>query len=181
MEKDIGKVLIAEQQIKEKVKELGQRITKDYEGKSLILIGLLKGSVCFMADLMREINLPLYTDYMVASSYGNDTVSSGIVNIKKDVSADIRGMHVIIVEDIIDSGRTLHYMAEYLKSKKCSSVEICSLLSKPSRREIEVDAKYIGFEIPDEFVVGYGLDYAEKYRNLPYIGVLKPSVYSKNP
>lgn len=178
MNNDILKVLISEDEIKEKVKELGQLITKDYEGKDLMVIGILKGCIVFLSDLIREINLPLTMDFMVVSSYGSSTKSSGVVRIVKDLEKDIAGKDILIVEDIVDTGLTLSYLVEYLKSRNASSVKICTLLEKPDRRKAEVDLEYVGFHIPDEFVVGYGLDYAELYRNLPFVCILKPEVYS---
>lgn len=179
MEKDIKEVLFTEEQIKKRVKELAQSINEDYKGKDLILIGILKGSVVFMSDLMREIKIPCIMDFMAVSSYGSSTESSGVVRILKDLDFEIEGKDVLIVEDIIDSGTTLKYLTKYLKSKKANSLEIVCLLNKPERREVEIDVKYLGYDVPDYFLVGYGLDYAEKYRNLPYIGILKEEVYKK--
>ncbi|MCQ1530580.1 hypoxanthine phosphoribosyltransferase [Lutispora saccharofermentans] len=178
MNNDILKILISQDEIKEKVKELGQLITKDYKDKDLMVIGILKGCIVFLSDLIREINLPLTMDFMVVSSYGSSTKSSGVVRIVKDLEKDIAGKDILIVEDIVDTGLTLSYLVEYLKSRNASSVKICTLLEKPDRRKAEVDLEYVGFHIPDEFVVGYGLDYAELYRNLPFVCVLKPEVYS---
>lgn len=178
MNDDILKILISQDEIKEKVKELGQLITKDYKDKDLMVIGILKGCVVFLSDLIREINLPLTMDFMVVSSYGSSTKSSGVVRIVKDLEKDIAGKDILIIEDIVDTGLTLSYLVEYLKSRNASSVKICTLLEKPDRRKAEVDLEYVGFHIPDEFVVGYGLDYAELYRNLPFVCVLKPEVYS---
>jgi len=178
MNNDILKILISQDEIKEKVKELGQLITKDYKDKDLMVIGILKGCVVFLSDLIREINLPLTMDFMVVSSYGSSTKSSGVVRIVKDLEKDIAGKDILIIEDIVDTGLTLSYLVEYLKSRNASSVKICTLLEKPDRRKAEVDLEYVGFHIPDEFVVGYGLDYAELYRNLPFVCVLKPEVYS---
>ena len=177
MNNDVKEILISEDNIKEKVKELGQRISKDYEGESVFLIGILKGSVPFMADLMREITIPVTMDFMAVSSYGNGTTSTGVVRILKDLDFEIKDKNIIIVEDIIDSGITLSYLVDYLKNRGPKNIEIAALLTKPERNKVKVDAKYIGYEVPDKFVVGYGLDYAEKYRNLPYIGVLKEEVY----
>lgn len=177
MNNDVKEILISEDSIKEKVKELGQRISKDYEGESVFLIGILKGSVPFMADLMREITIPVTMDFMAVSSYGNGTSSTGVVRILKDLDFEIKDKNIIIVEDIIDSGITLSYLVDYLKNRGPKNIEIAALLTKPERNKVKVDAKYIGYEVPDKFVVGYGLDYAEKYRNLPYIGVLKEEVY----
>ncbi|HHW58456.1 MAG TPA: hypoxanthine phosphoribosyltransferase [Clostridia bacterium] len=174
---DIQEILITEDQLKEKVKELGQMITKDYQGKDLVFIGVLKGAVVFMADLSRSIDLPLSVDFMAVSSYGSSTRSSGIVKIIKDHDINIEGKDVLIVEDIIDSGLTLSYLRETLLGRKPKSLRICTLLDKPERRETDVKVDYCGFKIPDKFVVGYGLDFNEKYRNLPFIGVLKPELY----
>ena len=177
MNNDVKEILISEDSIKEKVKELGQRISKDYEGESVFLIGILKGSVPFMADLMREITIPVTMDFMAVSSYGNGTSSTGVVRILKDLDFEIKDKNIIIVEDIIDIGITLSYLVDYLKNCGPKNIEIAALLTKPERNKVKVDAKYIGYEVPDKFVVGYGLDYAEKYRNLPYIGVLKEEIY----
>ncbi|MBU5315617.1 hypoxanthine phosphoribosyltransferase [Clostridium bornimense] len=177
MNNDVKEILISEDNIKEKVKELGQRISKDYEGESVFLIGILKGSVPFMADLMREITIPVTMDFMAVSSYGNGTTSTGVVRILKDLDFEIKDKNIIIVEDIIDSGITLSYLVDYLKNRGPKNIEIAALLTKPERNKVKVNAKYIGYEVPDKFVVGYGLDYAEKYRNLPYIGVLKEEIY----
>lgn len=177
MHKDIKEILLTEEQIENKVRELGQSITKDYEGKDIVLIGVLKGSVMFMAELMKKIETPVSIDFMAVSSYGNSAETSGIVRILKDLDNDIEGKDVIIVEDIIDSGITLQYLVEYLKRRGPKSVEIACLLHKPERTRVDVKAKYLGFTVPDEFLVGYGLDYAEKYRNFPYIGILKSEVY----
>lgn len=177
MHKDIKEILLTEEQIENKVRELGQSITKDYKGKDIVLIGVLKGSVMFMAELMKKIETPVSIDFMAVSSYGNSAETSGIVRILKDLDNDIEGKDVIIVEDIIDSGITLQYLVEYLKRRGPKSVEIACLLHKPERTRVDVKAKYLGFTVPDEFLVGYGLDYAEKYRNFPYIGILKSEVY----
>ncbi|WP_028992085.1 hypoxanthine phosphoribosyltransferase [Thermoanaerobacter thermocopriae] len=174
---DIQEILITEQQLKEKVKELGRMITKDYQGKDLVLLGVLKGAIMFMADLSRAIDLPLSIDFMAVSSYGSSTRSSGIVKIIKDHDINIEGKDVLIVEDIIDSGLTLSYLRETLLGRKPRSLKICTILDKPERREADVKVDYCGFKIPDKFVVGYGLDFDEKYRNLPFIGVLKPELY----
>ena len=177
MYKDIKKILIEEKELQAKVAELGAKITEDYKGKDLLIVCVLKGAVVFTSDLMREIKLPLDIDFMAISSYGANTESSGVVRILKDLNTGIDGRHVLIVEDIIDSGLTLAYLAENLKSRHPASVEICTILDKRDRRIAELDIKYTGFVVPDEFVVGYGLDYAEKYRNLPYIAVLKEEIY----
>jgi hypoxanthine phosphoribosyltransferase len=174
---DIKEVLLDEGKIKKKVKEIGKRISQDYDGKDLLLVGILKGSVPFMADLLRQITIPCSMDFMAVSSYGNSTKSSGVVRILKDLDFEIENKHILIVEDIIDSGTTLAYLVDYLKGRKAKSVEIACLLNKAERRKVDVEAKYIGFEVPDYFLVGYGLDYAEKYRNFPYVGILKEEVY----
>ena len=177
MLKDIEEILISEEQIKAKVKEIGELIAKDYQEKNLFIVAVLKGSSLFMADLVRNINLPLTFDFMAVSSYGASTSSSGVVRIIKDLDASIEGKDVLIVEDIIDSGLTLSYLVENLKSRNPGSLKIATLLNKPERRKTHVQVDYCGFDIPDKFVVGYGLDYDEKYRNLPFIGILKPQVY----
>lgn len=177
MEKDIQRILFSKEELVKKVKEIGQKITMDYKGKELVVIGVLKGANIFLADLVREINLPLNIDFMAVSSYGSSTESSGVVRILKDLDLEIENKHVLIIEDIIDTGLTLKYLTENLKSREVASLEICTLLDKPSRRKCNLDIKYIGFEIPDEFIVGYGIDYAEKYRNLPYVSTLKREVY----
>jgi hypoxanthine phosphoribosyltransferase len=176
---DIGEVLLTEEQIAARVAELGRKISADYAGKSLTLVSVLKGSLPFMADLMRQISLPLRIDLMEVSSYGGTaTESSGLVRIIKDLSASISGEDVLLVEDIIDTGLTLNYLVRYLRGKNPSSLKICTLLDKPARRLVEIPVDYQGFEIPDQFVVGYGLDYSERYRNLRFVGVLRPEVYS---
>ncbi|MCM8709556.1 hypoxanthine phosphoribosyltransferase [Clostridium sp. SYSU_GA19001] len=177
MRDHIKKILLDEEKISEKIKELGSLISRDYEGKDLVLVGVLKGSVMFMADLLKEITIPCCMDFMAVSSYGNSTTSSGVVRILKDLDFEIEGKDVLVVEDIIDSGITLKYLMEYLKGRKPNSLEIVCLLDKPERRKAEIGVKYKGFSVPDEFLVGYGLDYAEKYRNLPFIGVLKEEIY----
>ncbi len=166
-------VLISREEIEKKVRELGEKITTDYKGKELIIIGLLRGSVLFMSDLIREINLPLKVDFMTVSSYGNEKYSSREVKIIQDLSENIMGKNVIVVEDIIDSGLTLNKVLEILKTREPESLKLAAFLNKPTRREIEVQVDYIGYDIPDEFVVGYGLDFAQMYRNLPYVGILK--------
>ena len=174
MNNDIAKVLISEEQLQAKVAELGAQISRDYEGKDLLLVSILKGSVVFMADLMRAITEPCSIDFMVVSSYGGaNTTSTGLVKIVKDLDQDLSGKDVLIVEDIIDSGRTLYYLIDILKKRNPKSVHLCTLLDKPERRVCDVKVDYTCFNIPDEFVVGYGLDYAQKYRNLPYIGVVE--------
>lgn len=177
MQNDIEKVLLTEQQLYQKITEIGSKISEDYKGRELILIGVLKGSVLFMADLLKKITIPCSMDFMAVSSYGNTTESSGVVRILKDLDFEIKDKDVLIVEDIIDSGITLRYLMEYLKGRNPKSINIACLLNKPERRKAEMSVKYLGFDIPDYFVVGYGLDYAEKYRNLPYIGILKENIY----
>lgn len=177
MIKDIKKVLLTEEQILNKVKEIASEISKDYEGKDLLIVGILKGSVLFASDIIKNITIPCQIDFMAVSSYGNSSETSGIVRILKDLDHSIEGKDILIVEDIIDSGVTLDYLLKYLKARKANSIEILTLLTKPSRRKVDISVKYCGFEVPDEFLVGYGLDFAEKYRNLPYIGILKEEVY----
>lgn len=177
MHQDVKEILFSEEQLKVRIKELGAQITRDYAGRNLALAAVLRGSYIFMADLSRAIDLPLTVDFMAVSSYGAGTTSSGQVEIKKDLSDPIEGKDLLIVEDILDSGNTLYYLTDVLRARKPASVRICTLLDKPDRRVKPITADYMGFTIPDAFVVGYGLDYDEKYRNLPYVGVLKPSVY----
>ena len=177
LEKDILEVLFSEEQLKTRVHEIAAEIERDYEGKEIMLISVLRGSFVFMADLCRAIDLPCTVDFMSVSSYGKGTTSSGQVQITKDLSEDITGRHLIVVEDILDSGNTLHYLLNILTHRHPASISLCTLLDKPSRRKVPVEVSYTGFTIPDAFVVGYGLDYAEKYRNLPYIGILKPEIY----
>lgn len=179
MERDIERILFSAQELADRTRIMAQEISRDYAGKEPLLISVLRGSFIFMADLVRQITLPCTVDFMAVSSYGKSTVSSGAVQITKDLSEDIVGKDLIIVEDILDSGNTLHYLMKTLTARNPASIRLCTLLDKPDRRKIPVHVDYRGFEIPDEFVVGYGLDYAERYRNLPYIGILKPSVYSK--
>ena len=165
-------VLLTEEAVDQRIKEIGEQITKDYEGKNIHLICVLKGGVFFMCELAKRIDVPVSMDFMAISSYGADTKSSGVIRIVKDLDESITGKDVLVVEDIVDSGRTLNYLLMMLKERKPNSLKLCTLLDKPERRVIDVDVDYTGFEIPDEFVVGYGLDYAQKYRNLPYIGVV---------
>mgnify|MGYP001037650389 FL=1 len=174
---DIQEVLFSEEQLKNRVQEIAQQITADYQGKEIMLISVLRGSFVFMADLCRAIDLPCTLDFMAVSSYGKGTKSSGQVQITKDLSEDITDRHIIVVEDILDSGNTLSYLLKILENRHPASIRLCTLLDKPERRVKPVEVHYSGFTIPDAFVVGYGLDYAEKYRNLPYIGILKPRVY----
>ena len=178
MHDDIKTVLVSEEELKAKVAELGAQISKDYEGKNLVLVSILKGSVVFMADLMRSVTIPCSVDFMAVSSYGNQTTTTGAVKINKDLNQDIEGRDIILVEDILDSGVTLHYLKDYLSVRRPASITIATLLDKPARRKAPIHADLAGFTVPDEFVVGYGLDYAQQYRNVPYIGVLKPEVYS---
>jgi hypoxanthine phosphoribosyltransferase len=175
---DVKEVLITSQEIDDKVRKIGARITEDYRGEKPLLIGILRGAVVIMSDLMRNIDLQCELDFMDISSYGTGTSSSGVVRILKDLEEDITDRHVLIVEDIIDTGLTLSYLLRSLQARKPASLEICALLSKPSRRRADLEVRYLGFEVPDEFVVGYGLDYAGAYRNLPDICVLKPEVFA---
>jgi hypoxanthine phosphoribosyltransferase len=178
LEHDVAEILITEEQIRDKVAELGARLSADYADRSLTLVSVLKGSLPFMADLMRALTVPVQIDLMEVSSYGGpSTETSGLVRILKDLSSSIDGKDVLIVEDIIDTGLTLNYLVRYLRGKDPASLRICTLLDKPARRLVEIDIHYRGFTIPDQFVVGYGLDYGEYYRNLPFIGVLRPQVY----
>lgn len=178
MEQDIERVLFTEEQLQTRVKELGRMITRDYADKEkILLVSVLRGSYIFMADLSRAIDLPVEVDFMAVSSYGGGTASSGQVEIKKDISMNLEGYNVIIVEDILDSGNTLYYLMDMLRLRQAASISICTLLDKPERRVKPIQANYSGFTVPDAFVVGYGLDYNQKYRNLPYIGIVKPSVY----
>ena len=179
MNKDILQVFFTEEEIKNTVKKLGKQITDDYAGKTPLFVGILKGCFVFMADLVREVDLKCSVDFMAVSSYGNGTTTTGAVKINKDLNQDIEGKDIILVEDILDSGVTLSYLMKYLANRKPASMKICTLLDKPARRKNDITADYSGFICPDEFIVGYGLDYAESYRNLPYVGVLKPEVYSK--
>jgi hypoxanthine phosphoribosyltransferase len=179
LEADIGEILLTQEQIATRTAELGRQIAADYAGRPLTLVSVLKGSLPFMADLMREIPLPLRIDLMEVSSYGGTaTESSGLVRIIKDLSASIAGEDVLLVEDIIDTGLTLNYLVRYLRGKSPASLRICTLLDKPARRLVDLPVDYVGFEIPDQFVVGYGLDYGERYRNLRFVGVLRPEVYA---
>jgi hypoxanthine phosphoribosyltransferase len=172
LEQAVGEILIDEDALSSRVAELGVEVSADYQGRDLLLIGVLKGAVFFMADLMRHITVPCEVDFMAISSYGDSTDSSGIVRILKDLDINIEGRDVLVVEDIIDSGLTLSYLMRNLESREPSSLEVCALMTKPDRREIDVPVRYIGFEIPNRFVVGYGLDFGERYRNLPYVAVL---------
>jgi hypoxanthine phosphoribosyltransferase len=172
LERGVESVLIEEDQLQARIAELGEEISNDYAGRDLLLLGVLKGAVFFMADLMRRLTVPCEIDFMAISSYGAATDSSGVVRILKDLDINIEGRHVLVVEDIIDSGLTLSYLMRNLEARNPESLEICALLTKPARREIDVDVRYTGFEIPNRFVIGYGLDFGERYRNLPYVGVL---------
>jgi hypoxanthine phosphoribosyltransferase len=175
---DLTEILITEEQIRSRLVELSREIERDYAGKDLLLVGVLKGAVMVMADLARELKLPITMDWMAVSSYGSGTASSGVVRILKDLDTDLSGKTVLIVEDIIDSGLTLSWLLANLRSRGPESIEICALLRKPEAARVEIDVKYVGFDIPNQFVVGYGLDYAEKYRNLRGVGILAPAVYS---
>lgn len=178
MKDAIQKVLLTEEQIKARIAELGQELAAEYDGKLPVFVGLLKGVFVFYADMVRATQIPCQMDFMCVSSYaGTDT--TGVVTIQKDINTDIRGRHVVILEDIVDSGLTLNHILKHLRGKEPASIKICALLDKPSRRTVPVELDYIGFTIPNEFVVGYGLDYNEVYRNLPFVGVLKPEIYSK--
>jgi hypoxanthine phosphoribosyltransferase len=180
MHPDVSHVILTEEQIGSRVRELGHEISRDYAaGGSVLLVGVLRGAVLFMADLMREVSIPCEIDFMAVSSYGSSTKSSGVVRIMKDLDENIEGRHVLVVEDILDTGLTLKYLLKNLASRKPASLEVATLLSKTGKQRVPIDCKYTGFDIPDEFVVGYGLDYAERYRNLRYVGVLKPSVYGQ--
>lgn len=177
--KELAEILLTEEEIARRVRELGAEITKDYQGKELIVVGILKGALPFMADLIRQIKVPLRYDLMAVSSYGNSTKTSGAVQILKDLEMDLEDQHVLVVEDIIDTGLTLKYLLSNLQARRPASLKVCTLLDKPSRREVDITPEYNGFVIPDRFVVGYGLDYAERFRELPMIGVLKPEVYTE--
>ena len=176
MEKDVKSILVSVEELKEICKNLGEQITNDYAGKKLLVVSVLKGSVMFMADLLREIKCDCQIDFLAVSSYSG-TKTTGVVKFKKDLDIDPDGMDILIVEDILDSGVTLAYLSEVLKGRNANSIKICTLLDKPANRKADIKADYVGKTIPDEFVIGYGLDYNEKYRNLPYIGILAPSVY----
>ena len=179
MREDIKEILFTQEDLKAITKELGEKVTRDYKDKKLYLVTILKGAVVFLTDFMRNVDLPCEVDFMVVSSYGSGVTSSGNVKIIKDLDVPLEDKDILIVEDILDSGNTLKFVVGMIKKRHPKSVEICALLDKPSRRIADIQAKYVGREIPDEFVVGYGLDYDEKYRNLPYLGVLKPEVYTK--
>lgn len=177
---DIKEVLFSEELLDDVVRKLGAQISRDYKDRNLLMVSILKGSVVFMSDLMRSISIPCEIDFMAVSSYGSGTKSSGTVRILKDLDRDIRGYDVLIVEDILDSGMTLNYLMDLLYARDPNSIRICTLFDKPERRKVDINPDYKGLEVPDEFIVGYGLDYDEKYRNLPFVGILKPQVYMKN-
>lgn len=179
MKNDIERILISEEELQKTVAELGRQISEDYKDKNLLMVSVLKGSVIFMADLMRAITIPISIDFMSVSSYGGGVKSTGIVKIIKDLDNDISGYDVLIVEDILDSGLTLSYLTNVLRQRKVNSIKIATLLDKPERRQVDIKPDYACFVVPDKFVVGYGLDYDQKYRNLPYVGVVKPEVYTK--
>ncbi len=178
MYNDLKEIILNEEEISQIVQELGEKISKDYEGKEIIVIGILKGAILFLSDLVRYIKVPVTFDFMAVSSYGDSVNSSGAVRFLKDLDTSIENKHVLIVEDIVDTGLTFNYLLDNLRSRKPASLKTCTLLDKPSRRKIDVQVDYKGKEVPDEFLVGYGLDYAEKYRNLPYIAILKPEIYN---
>ena len=177
LDENIQEILVSEKQLKKRIREMAEEITRDYAGKAPLMVGILRGSVIFMADLVRQIDLPITMDFMVVSSYGAGTVSSGLVNIKKDLEEDIRGRDVIIVEDILDTGNTLVKLTAELLRREPASLKLCVMLDKPSRRTTPIKADYVGFSIPDAYVVGFGLDFDQGYRQLPYVGVLKPEIY----
>lgn len=177
-DKDIERVLISEREIQDKLKELGEQITRDYAGRDLLLVGVLKGAFVMMADLSRHISLPLEVDFMAVASYGAATKTSGVVRILKDLDHDLEGRDVLLIEDIVDSGLTLNYLLKNLRGRRPASLEVCALLKKTGIQRVHLELKYVGFEIPPDFVVGYGLDFAENFRNLPYIGLLRPEAYT---
>lgn len=179
LREDVDEILVTAQSIQARTRELGRQISQDYAGQDLLLVCVLKGAIAFLADLMRQITIPHEIDFMAISSYGASTESSGVVRILKDLDTNIQGRNVLIVEDIVDTGRTLNYISQNLRTRNPKSLRICTLLNKPSRREIDVPLDYVGFEIPNKFVIGYGLDFAEIYRSLPFIGVLKREKYDK--
>ena len=178
LQNDIAEVLVSEKEIQDKVIELAQRISQDYQGQQLLLVGLLRGAIVFLSDLMRAIDIPVQLDFIGITSYG-DSTESGAVRLVMDLETDIAGCHVLVVEDIVDTGKTLFYLVENLRARQPASLRICALLDKPDRRQVPIDVDYVGFEIPDKFVVGYGLDFAEGYRNLPFVGVLKEHLYKE--
>jgi hypoxanthine phosphoribosyltransferase len=178
MHSDIKEVLITAEQIEEKVKDLAARISRDYRDRDPVLVGVLNGAFVFLSDLMRHLDIPCTVDFVSWSSYGRDTSTTGVFRIMKDLETNVESKHVLVVEDIIDTGLTLHYLLDTIRARRPASVKIAALLDKPSRRKIEAKADYLGFQIPDVFVVGYGLDFAQRYRNLPFIGILKPDIYA---
>ncbi len=180
MNKDIEKILVTEEELAQVTKKLGEQITRDYTGKKLLIVGVLKGSIYFLTDLSRHIDLPCHIDFVQASSYGSGTVSSREIEIIKDISEDLSGFDVLLVEDILDTGRTLKHIHDMLSKRNPESIAVVTLLDKPSRREVDIYADYIGIDVPNAFVVGYGLDYDQYYRNLPYIGILKEEIYKAN-
>lgn len=177
MHKDVESILYSESSLAEKAKALGAEITRDYAGKKLVIVGVMKGANIFVADLIRHIDLEIILDFIVVSSYGHSTETTGVIRLVKDLDENIDSEHVLIVEDIVDSGLTLDYLVNNFKTRRPKSIKICTLLNKVERRKVDLKVDYIGFQVPDEFIVGYGIDYAEKYRNLPYVGILKRSVY----
>ncbi|MCF7858149.1 MAG: hypoxanthine phosphoribosyltransferase [Candidatus Cloacimonetes bacterium] len=177
MKNDIEKILLTKEEIQDKVKMIGEQISQDYKDKTPVLVCILKGGVIFLSDLMKHISIPINIDFMSVSSYGDSTKSSGVVKIKKDIDIDISNRHVLIIEDIVDSGLTLKYINNYFTNHNVASVKLCALLDKPEAHKSDLDIDYLGFEVGNEFVVGYGLDYAQEYRNLPYIGILKKEIY----
>lgn len=177
MHKDVESILYSETLLHKRISELGNMINKDYAGEKLIVVGVMKGANVFVADLIRQLDIDVVLDFIVVSSYGASTESTGIIRLLKDLDENISGEHVLVVEDIVDSGLTLDYIVNNFKTRKPASVKVCTLLNKVERRKVDIKVDYIGFQVPDEFIIGYGIDYAEKYRNLPYIGVLKRSVY----
>lgn len=174
----VKEVLFSAEELDARIRELAGEISRDYEDREILVVGVLKGANVFLSDLIRNIDLPMEVDFIAASSYGNATESSGVVRILKDLDYPLQGRHVLLIEDLIDTGLTLHYLAENLKSRDPASFRICTLLDKPERRKVDIEVDYKGFDIPDEFIVGYGIDYSQKYRNLPYIATLKPEVYA---
>ena len=179
MKQDVQEILFSEEVLTKRIKEIASEISADYKGKDLVVVGILKGSVIFAAELIKNISIHCEIDFMAVSSYGSSTETSGVVRILKDLDNNIEGKDILVVEDIVDTGVTLTYLLKYLQARKANSIEIISLLNKEARRTSNLEVKYIGFEVPDGFIVGYGIDYAEKYRNLPFIGILKPEIYEK--
>ncbi len=177
MYEDVSEVLLTEEQIQQRIRELAEQISADYKGKDLLLVCVLKGGILFLTDLMRQLDIPHAIDFMAISSYGAGTESSGVVRILMDLNTSIEGKNVLIVEDIVDTGHTLDYILRNLSTRRPASLKVCALLNKPSRRQVDVPIHYVGFDIPNKFVIGYGLDFGEKYRNLPFVGVLKPEFY----